>query len=206
MYARAAIHHIGKMVYRQKSKGEGFLDQVQPLNPDIFRKYVAFSRQHCHPNMTAEAGKILVESYVNTRTNTRTDSVPITVRNLLSMVRLSYACARMRLSDLVEACDAEKAVSLMMSTLSKVGIDQETGELDSLVIEAGNSKTAFDRTKLIKDIVKSLSSVTGKALVASVKEEAAKHGLSAERVDDILDRLRSNGDLCYPDWNCVKLV
>lgn len=180
--------------------------EVQPVDPILLRKYIAYARQKCHPKLTDEAATILVNSYVTTRNNVRSDTVPITVRNLLSMIRLSYACARMRLSNFVEARDAEQAVNIVMGTLSQVGVDPDTGELDSLVIEAGQSKTQFDRTKIVTDIVRSLSKISGKAMVSSVKEEAARHGISSERTDMILDRLRSTGQLFYPDWDSVKLV
>ena len=184
-------------------------EPIEPIEPDLLRKYIAYSRQTFHPVLSREAADILTKAYVgtrNTRAATDQNAVPITLRNLLSMTRLAYASARLRFSQVVEAEDAERAAELELNTYRAIGIDPDTGTLDSLVIETGQSKSSFDRTKTVRDVIKALSTDKGYALVAEVREAVEGRGISPERCDDILDRMRTAGELFNPDWDRVKLV
>ena len=78
------------------------------------RDFIAFARARCHPELTEKAGEDLVSAYATMRhQGISAKCVTATPRQLESMIRLSEALARMRLSPLVERHDVAEAVRLM---------------------------------------------------------------------------------------------
>lgn len=68
------------------------------------KKYVAYARKTCHPRLNAEAAELLKNQYVKFRSSVArgpggSTSIPITVRQLEAVVRISEARARMELKD-----------------------------------------------------------------------------------------------------------
>jgi len=67
--------------------------------------------------------------------------ITATTRQLESMVRLSEAHAKMRLSDTVTAADVAEAVRLIKSALKQAATDQRTGLIDMGLLTEGVSAT-----------------------------------------------------------------
>ncbi len=69
------------------------------------KKYIAFSRKTCNPRLNAEAAELLKNQYVKFRGNVvrgaqgAGTSIPITVRQLEAVIRISEARARMELRE-----------------------------------------------------------------------------------------------------------
>ena len=93
------------------------------ISLERLRDYIAFARTRCHPELTDEAGQDLINAYQQMRrAGVGSNTISATPRQLESMVRLSEALARMRLSPSVERHDVAEAVRLMkVSTVSSVG-------------------------------------------------------------------------------------
>ena len=90
---------------------------VIPVN--TLRDYIAYARLKCQPELTDEAGQDLVNSYLDMRQQGISRStISATPRQLESMVRLSEALARMRLSPTVNRQDVAEATRLMKASLS----------------------------------------------------------------------------------------
>lgn len=71
----------------------------------LLRKYIAYARRTCSPRLSLEAAKLLQNQYVNFRQTVAkgkgagaATSIPITVRQLEAIVRISEARARMELA------------------------------------------------------------------------------------------------------------
>ncbi|KAK4530857.1 hypothetical protein CCYA_CCYA06G1714 [Cyanidiococcus yangmingshanensis] len=85
---------------------------------DKLRRYVAYARRQCTPRLSSEAADLLRTAYVAVRQELRDRSadgpspVPIAVRQLESLIRLTEALAKMRLSDMATISDAEEALRL----------------------------------------------------------------------------------------------
>ena len=89
---------------------------VIPIN--TLRDYIAYARLKCQPELTEEAGQDLVNSYLDMRQQGISRStISATPRQLESMVRLSEALARMRLSPTVNRQDVAEATRLMKASL-----------------------------------------------------------------------------------------
>ncbi|KAG1667273.1 hypothetical protein FOA52_012562 [Chlamydomonas sp. UWO 241] len=88
-----------------------------PLPTVLLRKYIAYARQHVHPVLTKEARMELQEFYLQLRSQAGGGGMPVTARQLESLVRLSEARARIELRSEVTAADAADVVELMRDAL-----------------------------------------------------------------------------------------
>jgi len=121
------------------------------------RDLVAHARQTCHPSISDEASKAIVDAYVDMRCrgqamgNKRT-TISATPRQLESLVRIAEALARMRLSTSVEARDVEEAVRLMKSAWASAA-EPSTGVLDMSLINTGVSEASRQNLKQVEQAV-----------------------------------------------------
>ncbi|CAN0234770.1 unnamed protein product [Laminaria digitata] len=61
----------------------------------LLKRYVAYAKAHCHPTLTVKAARVLQKLYLTMRDEARDGrSMPITMRQLESMVRLSQVLCR----------------------------------------------------------------------------------------------------------------
>jgi DNA helicase MCM8 len=91
----------------------------EPLPLPLFRKYVAYARQYCHPTLSPPAAAILKDHYLKLRHRGAANggtSLPVTHRALESLIRMSEARARVELREEVTAQDALDAIEVMQAT------------------------------------------------------------------------------------------
>jgi DNA replication licensing factor MCM7 len=112
--------------------------KVKTVTPRILREYIARARKH-RPFMPPEVAPYVVEAYVALRMNDRpssrggrkkkeSDQTVMTARQLLSILRLSQALARLRFSDYVAREDVDEAIRLThMSKASLEDNDKNKG-------------------------------------------------------------------------------
>lgn len=98
------------------------------IDAPTLKKFVGYCRERCAPRLSDEAAAILCGQYVKIRANVKeslkdkpgeAQVVPITIRQLEALVRLSESLAKMRLSAEATVTDVEEAIRLFkVSTLS----------------------------------------------------------------------------------------
>jgi DNA replication licensing factor MCM5 len=98
------------------------------IDVPTLKKFVAYCRERCAPRLSEEAAAMLSDQYVHIRNRVReslkdrpgeSQVVPITVRQLEALVRISEALAKMRLSAEATVADVEEALRLFkVSTLA----------------------------------------------------------------------------------------
>ncbi|CAN0881363.1 Probable DNA helicase MCM8, partial [Linum grandiflorum] len=81
--------------------------EFSPLPASLLRKYIAYARTYVFPRMTKPAADILQKFYLQLRGSTSADGIPITARQLESLVRLAEARARVELREEITSQDAE---------------------------------------------------------------------------------------------------
>merc|ERR1711963_236145 len=99
-----------------------------PLPVLKLRKYLSFCRNRCDPRVSAEAGEVLKNHYVSIRQHMKAggDSIPITVRQLEAIIRISESLAKMELRDEVDVGHVEESVRLFMrSTMDSTNENRE---------------------------------------------------------------------------------
>ena len=125
------------------------------LSIDEFAEYVSFARSECHPKLNDEAKSALIEGYVNMRRmSTSKNTISATPRQLESIVRLSEANAKMRLSDTVEVMDVEEAMRLLRVATQSAATDPRTGKIDMDLINTGRSASSRLRTAQLVNLLK----------------------------------------------------
>ena len=91
------------------------------IDVPTLKKLIAYCRERCAPRLSDEASALLSDQYVHIRNSVReslknnpTDTVvvPITIRQLEALVRLSESLAKMRLSAEATVSDVEEALRL----------------------------------------------------------------------------------------------
>ncbi|KAL2270227.1 hypothetical protein VTJ83DRAFT_2411 [Remersonia thermophila] len=133
-----------------------------PTNNDILpveflTSYISYARSHVHPAISEAAGKELVDAYVEMRklgqdVRAAEKRITATTRQLESMIRLSEAHARMRLSPTVEPSDVHEAVRLIRAALKMSATDAQ-GRIDMSLLTEGTSAAERRRRADMKDAV-----------------------------------------------------
>lgn len=172
-----------------------------PIAPDFLKKYISYANlHHADPQLSSEAAEVIENFYVNLRKSAEGGAaVPITARQLESLVRLSEARAKMALQPKVSKEDAQAAVRLMEDSLRMVALDRVTGkiDIDRLVSKMSASQRGSSDIiiKAIKDMEADGSSTVNRdALI----QKAVSMGLAREQAEEVIEKLLAEGILYSP--------
>ena len=113
-------YHLLKLHQENKIKVE--------VEEDIIIKYIQYARENISPKLTDEAIKMIQKFYIRIRQSFDDDlPILITPRQLESLVKLSEAHAKIRLSDHVTISDVKRVIGLYGGSLKQVGynVDQK---------------------------------------------------------------------------------
>ncbi|WP_440766780.1 minichromosome maintenance protein MCM [Natronorubrum sp. DTA7] len=187
---------------------EEMTEKVDPeIDADLLRKYIAYSKQNCHPRMTEVARNAIRDFYVDLRSKGTDDDapIPVTARKLEALVRLSEASARVRLSDTVEESDANRVIEIVRSCLQDIGVDPETGEFDADIVEAGTSKSQRDRIKNLKQLISDIEEeYDDGAPVDIVMERAEEIGMDQSKAEHEIEKLKQKGEVYEPSMDNLR--
>ena len=115
-------HHIvdisaSNKITTRKEEGE--------ISINDLKRYIAYARMNCTPKLTEESAKVLQNYYIedrkkyNENKTKKGNDIPVTVRQLEAIIRLSEAIAKMSLSSVVNRKDVDEAHRLFqISTMS----------------------------------------------------------------------------------------
>lgn len=122
--ARLARHLVSLYI---EDKPTGGRDAGETLPVETLTAYITYARSHIHPELTQAASDALVRTYVEMRkvgedVRTAERRITATTRQLESMIRLSEAHARMRLSDKVELEDVKEAARLIRDAIRESAV------------------------------------------------------------------------------------
>ncbi|WJX95977.1 minichromosome maintenance protein 5 [Trifolium repens] len=137
MYAQDKIiaSHIIK-VHSSASATRGENRTPVSKEENWLKRYLQYCRTECHPRLSEAAARLLQNNYVQIRQDMRQQAnetgeaaaIPITVRQLEAIVRLSEALAKMKLNHLATEENVQEAIRLFtVSTMdaAKSGINQQ---------------------------------------------------------------------------------
>jgi replicative DNA helicase Mcm len=183
-------------------------DQKPAIERDLFRKYIAYAKQKCEPQLTDEAVEVIKNFYVKLRNMQATgdgQGIPISARQLQGLVRLSEAHAKSRLNDTVDKEDAEVAIRLTNYYLMQVGYDPETKTFDIDRFTSKTSSSQRNKIVLLKETIKSLEAEHGKLVPIDILKEELKD-VSETDFDETLNQLKKSGDVFQPKSGFVQLI
>ena len=211
------VHELGERLEQSKvnpinpSIVEAKAEKIKPaIEPELLRKYIAYAKKTVFPVLTKEAKDKIVEFYKSLRAMAKSDeheSIPITARQLEALIRLAEASARVRLSNEVTVEDAERAIRIFKKSLEQIAIDPETGKIDIDYAFTGTSATQRDRIAIIKRIIEELEKEHERgAPEEEILRRAEERGISREKAEEILSKLRQKGEIYSPRYGYYRVV
>ncbi|AET39045.1 MCM DNA helicase complex subunit MCM3 Ecym_3575 [Eremothecium cymbalariae DBVPG len=108
--------HAGAKLAKNRGNHRG-TELPKIVSIPFLRKYVQYAKDRISPVLTQDAVDIIVHTYSELRNDQNTKKSPITARTLETLIRLSSAHAKVRLSKLVEAQDSKVAAQLLRFSL-----------------------------------------------------------------------------------------
>jgi len=192
------------------------LHQQQNINEpeiktELLRKYFAYAKQRIFPKLSNEAVETLKTFYVKMRASGGTESaikaVPISARQLEGLIRMTEACARVRLGEIATKEDAERAIDLLDYCLRQIAFDEETGTIDIDKIATDTTATQRNKITTVKEIIKELEGKLGKTIpLEDVIEDAKQKNLKAGDVEEIIQKLKRSGDIFEPRRGFISRI
>jgi DNA replication licensing factor MCM4 len=123
--------------------------------------------------------------------------ITATTRQLESMIRLSEAHAKMRLSEEVTAADVSEAVRLIKSAIKQAATDSRTGLIDMGLLTEGTSaserRRKEDLKKAVLDLLDDMTRGGGSARYAEVYKRLSEQAQASLEVEgtEFAEALRS---------------
>jgi len=173
------------------------------------KKFIQYCKSKCSPRLSEEAGEVLTSSYVKIRDDVRKQAIaasgrssgsdqdtqaaiPITVRQLEALVRLSESLAKMRLDSEVRAEDVTEALRLFkVSSMAANATDQSSVDASYSYVSAPN-REEMERTE---SFLRSRLTVGNMVNKQRIVEEAAGQGFNAMLVTRALSVMAGRGEL-----------
>lgn len=132
------VLHAGMTVKTGRAKNK----QITPISMQFIKKYIQYAKSRIQPVLTKGASDYIVNAYAGLRNDDMQANIrrtsPITARTLETLIRLSTAHAKARLSKEVSVNDAEEAEKILRFALFKEMPEKEgrrkrrkTGNADS---------------------------------------------------------------------------
>ncbi|MGK3743460.1 MAG: DNA replication licensing factor MCM5 [Bacillariaceae sp.] len=196
---------IAENVMRVATTGQGDLDVPS------MKKYIQYCKSRCKPTLSEEAGQVLTSSYVKIRDDVRKSilrsqgedaqaTIPITVRQLEALVRISESLAKIRLDSEVRIEDVNEALRLFrVSTMAANSTDQTNGMAgggaggQSILSGAGaNNREEFDRAQGFLRCRLAIGSTVNKQKLI---EEGSGQGYNFMTMVRVLSAMAQRGEL-----------
>lgn len=172
------------------------------IEKEELRRYIAYAKRNVEPRLTEEAQAQLKEFYVDTRAQGSSgdglSQVPITARQLEALIRLSEASAKTRLSETVEAEDAQRAIDLLTYSLKEIGVIDDSGEWDVDKLETGMSSESRTTIQELTNIIRNIGG-DSPAPIQDVLAEAEEQGIPEEEAEEVIENLKREGELFEPE-------
>jgi DNA replication licensing factor MCM5 len=171
-------------------------DEDAPISVAELRKYIHFCKSRSDPRLTEGAASFLQNHYVKIRNEMREERkggkksvVPITVRQLEALARISEALARMELSNEVTETHAEEAIRLF--TLSTM--DAANKNVTGVSLNEEDRKIVY----LVEDTIRRLVHIRGKKKKTTLfrELESSENGFAQHYIHQALRTMTLRGEI-----------
>ncbi len=186
-----------------------------PIPPTAFKQYIAAART-LNPAIPRQLTNYIVEQYVEMRNNNvagdklsgasrrfgnnnTTDQAVMTARQLLSILRLGQALARLRMSQEVSSGDVEEAIRLTYSSKASL--------IDEGSTAGGGGLGAEDALSAIFNVIKEFAGMRDELSYGAVEAVVAKKGFPASSLERCLREYQDLGVLSVDsDGATIRLM
>ncbi|KAJ9060897.1 MCM DNA helicase complex subunit [Entomophthora muscae] len=154
-------------------------DAIRPIPQRLLRKYIAYARERCRPDLKDMNLDQISKLYDDLRRESaHCGGMTITVRHLESMIRMSEAHARMHLRDFVRTDDTDMAITTFLESFIST---------QKISVMKGLRKAFTSYMRAGKDDGPILSALLGR--IASESIQLYQNNLRAEDITDDLDTI-----------------
>ncbi|MDP2924801.1 MAG: LAGLIDADG family homing endonuclease [Nanoarchaeota archaeon] len=182
-------------------------DSKSPLDRELFRKYVAYSKQRIEPKLTDESVNEIKDFYMKMRsmeTIGESATIAISARQLQGLVRLAEAHAKMRLSTTVDREDSQAAIRLTNYYLMQVGYDPETKTFDIDRFSTRVSSSQRSKIMLLRETIKKLEEIHGKQIPLEVLRQEIGTNMTELEFEESIGKLKEKGDIYEPRQGFIQ--
>ena len=143
---------IAKSILNLGDKDASDKDNI--FDPKFLQKYIKYA-SNLKPVMTEAAKQNLLNYYIKLRgiNEDGKSIINIDTRSLQSLIRISGAIAKLRLSNEVTVLDTELAIEVKNDSLKSVAMDPETGNID---FDVAAGRTGSQDKKNVKKIIEAI--------------------------------------------------
>lgn len=128
--------------------------EINILNSEDLKKYLAFARTEYDPKLTPEAKKCIKENSLKLRNNTEDGEAPYNWRFIRAIPKLAGAYAKLHLRTNITKEDVEKAIALKNYSVNLIGLDPFTGTIDNDRVTGNLNKEDKREREIIKKLIK----------------------------------------------------
>ncbi len=179
---------------------------IPPIDIEFIRKYIAYARKNLNPVVGEYAQKQIEEYYLRLRRESSKDVVQITARQLEGIIRLSCASAKMRLKNVVEKEDVDRAIRLIEYSLNLVARDKETGKIDVDRVTQG-PREKRDKIKSLSEILGYLTENGKKhCLIEDFVKQAKEQGIDEKDAKNFVENAKREGKIFEPKDGEIGMI
>ncbi|KAF8905434.1 MCM-domain-containing protein [Gymnopilus junonius] len=162
-------------------------DAAGEISLDKMKAYIAYAKSKCAPRLSAEAQEMLSSHFVSLRKqvqqveqdNDERSSIPITIRQLEAIIRISESLAKMTLTPVVKNHHVEEAIRLFkFSTMDAVS----AGSADGL----SRGELNGEMTKIERELRRRLPVGWSTSYQSLVREFVTQQGYSSHALERTL--------------------
>lgn len=173
------------------------------IEKELLRKYISYAKKNIFPILTPEADLLLKKFYIDLRmnrirlsdndlqselANTKYKAMPITPRQLESIIRLAEGRARIALRNEITEEDIKRICEIYTISMKRA----TGGDIDTLY---GMSAQKRNKRETVLNIIEELSEKGIPADIDDVVRKSTEEGLSSEDARDMIDQLLQNGEI-----------
>ncbi|KAL4069470.1 MCM-domain-containing protein [Scleroderma citrinum] len=162
-------------------------DTIGEIDIDKMRRYIAYCKSKCAPRLSPDAQEMLSSHFVSLRKqvqqverdNDERSSIPITVRQLEAIIRISESLAKITLSAVVQNYHVEEAIRLFkFSTMDAVS----AGSVDGM----SRGELNEEMTRIEKELRRRLPVGWSTSYQSLVREFVTQQGYSSHALERTL--------------------
>ncbi|EDW61876.1 DNA replication licensing factor MCM4 [Drosophila virilis] len=207
LFDKRLASHLVSLYYVTRHEEEDTM-----FDMSVLRDYIAYAREHLSPTLSDEAQQRLIQAYVDMRkVGAGRGQISAYPRQLESLIRLSEAHAKVRLSNAVELQDVEEAWRLHREALKQSATDPLSGKIDVGILTTGLSTAArkkrADLVAAIKENLKKKGKVPTVPYQKLFKEikEGSQIMITREQFEDALKEVQDEGAIVVMGKNTIRI-
>lgn len=181
-------HHSNSTATKstEGTNGGGKDHENDVLSQDFLRKYIYYAKRKIKPELTEEAREFIANAYAEMRSKQDDKTLPVTARSLETIIRLSSAHAKCRLSQSVEIKDCQEAMDILAFALYHED-DKKKRKRDEMEEMEGEEGEGM----MVDDNDKDESSSTSKMRLDDGPNDAAKANVGVTPPDPPMSQFDS---------------